>query len=202
MLYTSPALETLIERLSGLPTIGRKTAQRLALYLLKQPQEEVGKLALAINDLHAKVKTCPICANITEEIPCPICRNQKRDRTTICVVEEPNDVLVIERTNEFKGLYHVLGGSLSPMEGVGPEELKIRELLDRLSTEEGAHVQEIILAMDPNVEGEATTLYLAKLLRPIVPRVSRIARGIPIGSDLEYADEATLSRALEGRTQL
>ncbi len=202
MLYTSPALETLIERLSGLPTIGRKTAQRLALYLLKQPQEEVAKLAVAISDLHAKVKTCPICANITEDIPCPICRNQKRDRRTICVVEEPNDVLVIERTNEFKGLYHVLGGSLSPMEGVGPEELKIRELLDRLSTEEGTNVHEIILAMDPNVEGEATTLYLAKLLRPIVPRVTRIARGIPIGSDLEYADEATLSRALEGRTLL
>lgn len=200
MLYTSPALETLIERLSGLPTIGRKTAQRLALYLLKQPQEEVAKLAVAISDLHAKVKTCPICANITDEIPCPICRNQKRDRRTICVVEEPNDVLVIERTNEFKGLYHVLGGSLSPMEGVGPEELKIHELLQRLSTEEGTHVQEVILAMDPNVEGEATTLYLAKLLRPIVPRITRIARGIPIGSDLEYADEATLSRALEGRT--
>jgi recombination protein RecR len=202
MLYTSPALETLIERLSSLPTIGRKTAQRLALYLLKQQPEEAGKLAQAIGELHAKVKTCTICANITEEIPCPICSNPKRDRTTICVVEEPNDVLVIERTNEFKGLYHVLGGSLSPMEGVGPEELKIRELLERLATEEGNNVQEIILAMDPNVEGEATTLYLAKLLRPVVPRVTRIARGIPIGSDLEYADEATLSRALEGRTAL
>lgn len=202
MLYTSPALETLIERLSGLPTIGRKTAQRLALYLLKQPPEEVRALARAIDELQAKVKTCTICANITEEIPCPICRNAKRDRMTICVVEEPNDVLVIERTNEFKGLYHVLGGSLSPMEGVGPEQLKIRELLERLGTDEGQNVQEIILAMDPNVEGEATTLYLAKLLRPIVPKITRIARGIPIGSDLEYADEATLTRAIEGRTTM
>jgi len=198
MLYTSPALETLIERLSSLPTIGRKTAQRLALYLLKQPVHDVQALASAIGELQQKVITCSICANITEEDPCPICRNPKRDRTMICVVEEPNDVMVIERTNEFKGLYHVLGGALSPLEGVGPDDLKIRELLMRLGAEND--VREIILAMDPNVEGEATTLYLAKLLRPIVDRVSRIARGIPIGSDLEYADEATLSRALEGRT--
>jgi recombination protein RecR len=187
----------LIERLSRLPTIGRKTAQRLALYLLKQPPHEVDALASAIGELQKRVHTCSICANITEEDPCPICQNPKRDRSLICVVEEPNDVLVIERTNEFKGLYHVLGGSLSPLDGVGPEDLKVRELLMRL--EEGS-VKEIILAMDPNVEGEATTLYLAKLLHPVVDRVTRIARGIPIGSDLEYADDATLSRALEGRT--
>jgi recombination protein RecR len=199
MLYTSPALETLIERLASLPTIGRKTAQRLALFLLKQPEHDVQALASAISELKKRVRTCSVCANITEDDPCPICSNMKRDRATICVVEEPNDVLVIERTNEFKGLYHVLGGALSPLEGVGPEDLKVRELLTRLSTDEGQHVREIILAMDPNVEGEATTLYLAKLLRPIVPTISRIARGIPIGSDLEYADEATLSRALEGR---
>jgi recombination protein RecR len=199
VLYTSPALETLIERLSRLPTIGRKTAQRLALYLLKQPPHEVESLAIAIGELQRRVHTCSICANITEEDPCPICRNFKRDRSIICVVEEPNDVLVIERTNEFKGLYHVLGGSLSPLEGVGPEDLKVRELLLRLHDEQNT-VREIILAMDPNVEGEATTLYLAKLLHPLVDRVTRIARGIPIGSDLEYADEATLSRALEGRT--
>ncbi|SRR5579883_694797 len=207
MLYTSPALETLIERLSRLPTIGRKTAQRLALYLLKQPREDVVALAEAIGTLQQRVHTCSICANITEEDPCPICRDPRRDHSVICVVEEPNDVLVIERTNEFKGLYHVLGGSLSPLEGVGPEELKVRELLDRLRQDgpgtdgrERPEVREIILAMDPNVEGEATTLYLAKLLSPLVDRVSRIARGIPIGSDLEYADEATLARALEGRT--
>jgi recombination protein RecR len=200
MLYTSPALETLIERLSRLPTIGRKTAQRLALYLLKQPADEAQLLARAIAELHERVHTCSICANITDEDPCPICRDMRRDRTTICVVEEPNDVLTIERTNEFRGLYHVLGGSLSPLEGVGPDELKIRELLDRLRTEGDDAVREIILAMDPNVEGEATTLYLARLLHPLVERVTRIARGIPIGSDLEFADQATLARALEGRT--
>ncbi len=200
MLYTSPALESVIERLSRLPTIGRKTAQRLALYLLKQPCEEVSALAEAIGTLQQRVRTCSICSNITEEDPCPICRDPRRDQSVICVVEEPNDVLVIERTNEFKGLYHVLGGSLSPLEGVGPEELKIRELLARLRAEDGEPVREIILAMDPNVEGEATTLYLAKLVSPLVERVTRIARGIPIGSDLEYADEATLARALEGRT--
>lgn len=200
MLYTSPALETLIERLSRLPTIGRKTAQRLALYMLKQPAEEAQLLARAIAELHERVHTCSICANITDDDPCPICCDARRDRSIICVVEEPNDVLTIERTNEFRGLYHVLGGSLSPLEGVGPDELKIRELLDRLRTEGDDAVREIILAMDPNVEGEATTLYLARLLHPIVERVTRIARGIPIGSDLEFADQATLARALEGRT--
>lgn len=200
MLYTSPALESVIERFSRLPTIGRKTAQRIALFLLKQPSEDVAALAEAIGTLQARVHTCSICSNITEDDPCPICRDLRRDRSIICVVEEPNDVLVIERTNEFKGLYHVLGGSLSPLEGVGPEELKIRELLARLHADDSAPVQEIILAMDPNVEGEATTLYLAKLLSPLVDHVTRIARGIPIGSDLEYADEATLARALEGRT--
>jgi recombination protein RecR len=168
--------------------------------LLKQPPHEVDALAVAISELQKRVHTCSICANITEDDPCPICRNAKRDRSIICVVEEPNDVLVIERTNEFKGLYHVLGGSLSPLEGVGPEDLKVRELLLRLNGDNGSTVKEIILAMDPNVEGEATTLYLAKLLHPLVDCVTRIARGIPIGSDLEYADEATLSRALEGRT--
>jgi len=202
MLYTSPALETLIERLSALPTIGRKTAQRLALYLLKQPDSYAQDLATAIGEIKSRVRMCSVCANLTEDDPCPICCNPKRDRMTICVVEEPSDVLVIERTNEFKGLYHVLGGALSPLEGIGPEHLKVRELLVRLGTEEGQQVREVILAMDPNVEGEATTLYLARLLQPIVPKISRIARGIPIGSDLEYADDATLSRALEGRITL
>jgi recombination protein RecR len=202
LLYTSPALETLIERLSRLPTIGRKTAQRLALYLLKQPREDVTALAEAIGSLQQRVHTCSICANITEDDPCPICKDARRDRSVICVVEEPNDVLVIERTNEFRGLYHVLGGALSPLEGVGPEDLKVRELLERLRVDDNSHVREIILAMDPNVEGEATTLYLAKLLGPLVDRVTRIARGIPIGSDLEYADDATLARALEGRTNV
>lgn len=196
MLYTSPALETLIERLSALPTIGRKTAQRLALYLLKQPDGFAASLAEAIGDLKKKVRTCSVCANITEEDPCPICRDMRRDRGTICVVEEPNDVLVIERTNEFKGLYHVLGGSLSPLDGIGPEDLKIRELVLRLGEDS---VKEVILALNPNVEGEATTLYLSKLLHPLVDKVTRIARGIPIGTDLEFVDDATLAKALEGR---
>lgn len=196
MLYTSPALETLIERLSALPTIGRKTAQRLALYLLKQPNGFAASLAEAISELKKKVRTCSICANITEEDPCPICRDARRDRSMICVVEEPNDVLVIERTNEFKGLYHVLGGSLSPLDGIGPEDLKIRELVVRLGEDS---VKEIILALNPNVEGEATTLYLSKLLHPLVDKVTRIARGIPIGTDLEFVDDATLAKALEGR---
>ncbi len=157
-------------------------------------------LADAIGTLQQRVRTCSVCANITEIDPCPICRDARRDRSIICVVEEPNDVMVIERTNEFKGLYHVLGGSLSPLEGVGPDQLKVHELLSRLREDHEFSVHEIILAMDPNVDGEATTLYLAKLLTPLVDRVTRIARGIPIGSDLEFADEATLARALEGRT--
>lgn len=197
MLYTSPALETLIERFSSLPTIGRKTAQRLAFFLLKQEESEVRSLAEAIYHLKERVKMCTICGNLTEEDPCPVCRDTRRDQSMICVVEEPNDMLVLERTNEFKGLYHVLGGALSPLDGVGPEQLKIRELLMRLSEEKGVH--EVILALDPNIEGEATTLYLAKLLHPIVPKVTRIARGIPIGSDLEFVDDATLAKALEGR---
>jgi len=196
MLYTSPALETLIERLSALPTIGRKTAQRLALYLLKQPEGVASSLAEAIAELKKRVRTCTVCANITEEDPCPICRDARRDRSVICVVEEPNDVLVIERTNEFRGLYHVLGGSLSPLDGIGPEDLKIRELVMRLSEDS---VKEIILALNPNVEGEATTLYISKLLHPLVDKVTRIARGIPIGTDLEFVDDATLAKALEGR---
>jgi recombination protein RecR len=196
MLYTSPALETLIERLSALPTIGRKTAQRLALYLLKQPESVSSLLAEAITELKLRVRTCTICSNITEVDPCPICSDVRRDRTTICVVEEPNDVLVIERTNEFRGLYHVLGGSLSPLDGIGPEDLKIRELVMRLGEQD---VTEIILALNPNVEGEATTLYLSKLLHPLVDKVTRIARGIPIGTDLEFVDDATLAKALEGR---
>ncbi|MBI4418383.1 MAG: recombination protein RecR, partial [Ignavibacteriales bacterium] len=139
---------------------------------------------------------CSVCSNITEIDPCGICSNPKRDRTVICVVEEPSDVLALEKTNEFRGLYHVLGGALSPLDGIGPDELRIKELLTRVSA---SPVDEIILAMNPNVEGEATTLYLSKLLKPLVHRVTRVARGLPVGSDLEYADEATLSRALEGR---
>jgi recombination protein RecR len=198
MLYTSEALQQLIEEFSQLPGIGRKTAQRLALYILKQPREEVVKMAKALVSVKDRIRYCSECWNITEQDPCVICSSPKRDRNMICVVEEPNDVMALEKTNEYRGLYHVLGGCLSPLDGIGPDELKIRELLMRVSGD----VSEIILAMNPNVEGEATTIYLTRLLKPLGAKVSRIARGIPVGSDLEFADEATLSRALEGRISL
>lgn len=198
MLYTSEALQQLIEEFARLPGIGRKTAQRLALHILKQPREEVVKMAKSLVNVKDRIRYCSSCWNITEEDPCTICSSPKRDRSTICVVEEPNDVLALEKTNEFRGLYHVLGGSLSPLDGIGPEELKVRELLQRINGE----VTEVILAMNPNVEGEATTIYLTKLLKPLGTKVTRIARGIPVGGDLEFADEATLTRALEGRVVL
>lgn len=198
MLYTSEALQQLIEEFAQLPGIGRKTAQRLALHILKQPREEVVKMARALVNVKDRIRYCSTCWNITESDPCPICAGPKRDRSIVCVVEEPNDVMAVEKTNEFRGLYHVLGGSLSPLDGIGPDELKIRELLARV----GGDVQEVILALNPNVEGEATTLYLTKLLKPLGVKVSRIARGIPVGGDLEFADEATLSRAIEGRIAL
>jgi recombination protein RecR len=153
-------------------------------------------MAKALVNVKDKVRYCTICSNITETDPCAICSNTKRERSFICVVEEPHDVLAIEKTNEFKGLYHVLGGALSPLDGIGPDELKIKELLQRLST---STIEEIILALNPNVEGETTTLYLSQLLKPLGIKVTRIARGLPVGSDLEFADEATLSKAFEGR---
>jgi len=199
MIFTAESLEQLAEHFAQLPGIGRKTAHRLAFYVLKMPQEEVEALANALLTVKEKIQYCSICSNITETDPCPICADAKRDRTLICVVEEPNDVLAIEKTNDFHGLYHVLGGALSPLDGIGPDDLKIKELLHRLSE---SSVAEIILALNPNVEGEATTLYLSKLLKPFGIKVTRIARGLPVGSDLEFADEATLSRALEGRILL
>jgi recombination protein RecR len=196
MIYTAESVEQLAEQFAQLPGIGRKTAHRLALYVLKMNREEVVTLAKALVNVKDRVRYCSVCSNITENDPCSICSNHKRDRHLICVVEEPNDVHALERTNEFKGLYHVLGGSLSPLDGIGPEDLRIKELLGRIR---GAEIEEVILAMNPNVEGEATTIYLSKLLKPLGTKVTRIARGLPVGSDLEYADEATLSRALEGR---
>jgi recombination protein RecR len=196
MFYTAESIEQLAEQFAQLPGIGRKTAQRLALYVLKMSRDEVVTMAKALVNVKDKVRYCSICANITETDPCAICSNTKRDRSFICIVEEPHDVLAIEKTNEFKGLYHVLGGALSPLDGIGPEELKIKELLQRLST---SSIEEIILALNPNVEGETTTLYLSRLLKPLGIKVTRIARGLPVGSDLEFADEATLSRAFEGR---
>jgi recombination protein RecR len=198
MLYTSEALQHIIEEFSRLPGIGRKSAQRVALYLLKRPREEGAGMAEALLNLKDRIRYCSVCWNITEEDPCAICASPKRDSTVICVVEEPNDVIALEKTNEFRGLYHVLGGSLSPLDGIGPEELKVRELLARVTPE----TREVILAMNPNVEGEATTIYLTRLLKPLGTPVTRIARGIPVGGDLEFADEATLTRALEGRIAL
>lgn len=198
MIHTSEALQQLIEEFAKLPGVGRKTAQRLALHILKQPREEVVHMARSLVNVKDRIRSCSVCCNITEEDPCSVCASAKRDRSLICVVEEPNDVLAIEKTNEFRGLYHVLGGALSPLDGVGPEELKVKELLTRMSEK----VTEVILAMNPNVEGEATTIYLSRLLKPLGVKVSRIARGLPVGGDLEFADEATLTRALEGRISL
>jgi recombination protein RecR len=196
MFYTAESVEQLAEQFSRLPGIGRKTAHRLALYILKMSRDEVVTLAKALVNVKDKVRYCSVCSNITESDPCSICSNTKREQLFICVVEEPHDVIAIEKTHEFKGLYHVLGGALSPLDGIGPDDLKIKELLQRLSQ---AAIEEVILALNPNVEGEATTLYLSRLLKPLGIKITRIARGLPVGSDLEFADEATLSRALEGR---
>ncbi|MDE3058356.1 MAG: recombination mediator RecR [Bacteroidota bacterium] len=198
MQYTSASVEQLVEEFSQLPGIGKKTALRLALYILKMPRERVASFSAALTNVKEKVRYCSICSNITENDPCIICSNPKRNRFVICVVEEPNDVLALEKTNEYSGLYHVLGGALSPLDNVGPEDLKVKELLARINDS----LEEIILAMNPNVEGETTTMYLSRLLKPMGMKISRIARGLPIGSDLEFADEATLSRALEGRVAL
>lgn len=199
MLYTSESLETLIEELTKFPGIGRKTAQRLALYILKQPKEEVEKLVQAIIDVKEKIKYCSICYNITETDPCPICSSPKRDRTTICVVEEPMDVIAIEKTNEYNGLYHVIGGVLNPLEGIGPDDLKIKELVHRVSS---GGIKEVIIALNPSVEGETTSIYIANLIKPFGIKVTRIARGLPIGTALEYADIATIVRAIENRTTM
>ena len=225
MHLTSETVEVLVEQLSKLPTIGRKSAQRLAAYVLKMPREEVVELAKALVAAKDRVKTCSVCFNVTDEDPCPICASERRDRSIICVVEEPSDVLALERTGDFRGLYHVLGGVISPLDGIGPNDLHIRELVARVakpqpaaapvtrSTAEGVAesgegygdgtaVQEVILAMNPNVEGDTTAYYVSQVLEPFGAKVTRIARGLPIGGDLEFADEATLSRALEGRAGL
>ncbi len=198
MITTSDSLNQLVEEFSRLPGVGRKSALRMAMYVLKLSKEDVMKMAQALVDVKEKITYCQSCWTFTEENPCAICSNPRRDQSMICVVEEPNDIVAIEKTNEYRGYYHVLGGALSPLNGIGPEELKIKELLQRVEP----RVQEVIIALNPNVEGEATTIYLAKLLKPLGVRVSRLARGIPIGGDLEFADEATLARALEGRVLL
>jgi len=193
------ALADLIDELGRLPGIGPKSAQRIAFYLLAADPEDVRRLAHALIEVKERVKFCRVCGNVSEEDECRICRDPRRDLSMICVVEESKDVIAIERTREFRGRYHVLGGAISPIEGVGPDDLRIRELMTRLA--DGA-VTEVILATDPNLEGEATATYLARLLSPLGVAVSRLASGLPVGGDLEYADEVTLGRAFEGRRRV
>jgi recombination protein RecR len=199
MAYYPEPVARLIEALTLLPGIGPKTAQRLAFFLLKRPAAEVAALAESLSQLKALIVHCSVCFNVTQDDPCRICQDPRRDARALCVVEEPNDLLALERTGGFRGRYHVLLGALSPLDGIGPEDLKVRELLARL---ERAPVEEIILATNPSVEGEATAIYLAKLLKPLSVRITRIARGLPVGGDLEYADEVTLAKALEGRRDM
>ena len=199
MSYYSPSIEKLIESFEKLPSIGSKTAARLAFYILNASEEETNEFIKSIQDAKANLKYCSQCYNITDTDPCPICSNSARDKSVICVVEDVKDVGAMERTHEFKGVYHVLHGSISPMNGVGPDDIKIKELLSRLMNGE---VKEIILATNPRVEGEATAMYISKLVKPLGVKVTRIAHGIPVGGDLEYTDEVTLGKALEGRVQL
>ncbi len=234
MQFTSESVETLVEQFSKLPTIGTKTARRLANYVLKMPREEVEAIADSLMAVKEQVQRCSTCHVVADQDPCPICRSEKRDQSTICVVEESSDLLAIERTGEYRGVYHVLGGVISPLDGVGPDDLRVHELASRIdpsfedtATEttddpspsggetppqngrsaessddeapDAPRADEIILAVNPNVEGDTTAYYISQLLEPFDVQVTRIARGLPIGGDLEYADEATLSRALEGR---
>jgi recombination protein RecR len=193
------SLTRLVEQLQKLPGIGAKSAQRLAFHVLRHPREEAERLCEAIRDVKERVTYCSTCNNITDVDPCGLCTSTTRDQRLICVVEEPQNVTVVEKTREFRGVYHVLMGALSPLHGVGPDDLKIKGLLTRVGTN---GVDEVILATNPTVEGEATALYLARLLKPLGVRVTRIAMGIPVGSDLEYADEVTMTRAMEGRRDL
>jgi recombination protein RecR len=196
---TPEPVTRLIEAFSQLPGVGPKTASRLTFYLLRRPPEQAEALAKALQELKQKVVFCSSCYNITESSPCAVCRDESRDRTTNCVVEEPLDVLAIERTGEYRGLYHVLHGALSPVEGIGPDELRINELVARVKD---GTVKEVLLATNPNLEGEATAMYLQRILQPTGVRITHLARGLPVGGDLEYADTITLSRALQGRQDM
>jgi recombination protein RecR len=190
------ALQSLVDELSRLPGVGPKSAQRLAFHLLAADPADVDRLVEAITQVKVRIRFCSVCGNVSEQEQCRVCQDPRRDRSVICVVEEPKDVLAVERTREYRGLYHVLGGAISPINGVGPDDLRIRGLLTRLS---GTEVGEVILATDPNVEGEATAAYLTRLIAPLGLTVTRLASGLPVGGDLEYADEVTLGRALQGR---
>jgi recombination protein RecR len=189
-------IQDLIDELGRLPGVGPKSAQRIAFHIIQSDRVDVSRLAEVLKTVKERVKFCTICGNITEEELCKICRDPRRDNTSICVVEESKDVIAIEKTREFKGKYHVLGGAISPIDGIGPENLRIRELMQRLAETE---IAEVIIATDPNLEGEATATYLTRLIKPIGVKVSRLASGLPVGGDLEYADEVTLGRAFEGR---
>ena len=199
MSYYSPSIENLIENFEKLPSIGHKTAVRLAFHMLDASEERVNEFISSIINAKKNLKFCSICFNISDTDPCEICSNPKRDSSIICVVEDVKDILAMERTNEFNGVYHVLHGSISPMNGVGPDDIKIKELLTRLTS---GNIKEVILATNPRVEGEATAIYLSKLIKPLGVKVTRIAHGIPVGGDLEYTDEITLGKALEGRREL
>ena len=201
MQYIAP-LAKLIEHFRALPGIGSKTAVRLAYHVLDMDAAKARALAEAIVEAREKIGFCSVCCILSDQDPCAICTSEKRDRSKICVVEQPQDVAAVERMKDYKGLYHVLHGSLSPLSGVGPENLRVKELLHRLEGEAGAEVQEIIMATNPTVEGEATAMYLARLLKPAGLKVTRIAHGLPIGGDLEYADEVTLAKALENRKEI
>ena len=192
------AIEKLIEEFAKLPSIGKKTAQRLALYVLNLPEDEVREFAGALVKARGTVRYCSVCGNFTESETCSICSNPNRDKSIICVVEQPKDIMIIERVKEYNGGYHVLHGNISPMQGRGPQDIRIRELVSRMKEE----VKEVIIATNPNIEGEATAMYISKILRPLEVKVTRIAAGIPVGGDLEYADEVTLSKALEGRREI
>jgi recombination protein RecR len=194
-----PPLQNLIDQFKRLPGVGPKSAQRLAFHVLRTPREEADRLCEAIRDVKDRVTYCSVCSNITDIDPCAFCADQSRDHRVICVVEEPQNVHVVEKAGGFRGVYHVLLGALSPLQGIGPDELKIKGLLERIGN---GGVEEIILATNPTVEGEATAIYLARLLKPLGLRVTRIATGIPVGSDLEYADELTMGKAMEGRREL
>ena len=198
MNYYGNPITRLIEQLAGLPGIGGKSAQRLAFHIIHMPPEKVEALAQAISDAKKQVRYCSVCCNLTDDDPCPVCANPKRDHSTIMVVEDPRDMAAYERTREYYGVYHILHGAISPMTGVGQQEIHIAELLQRIDE----NVQEVILATNPNVEGEATAMYISRLLKPLGVKVTRIANGVPVGGDLEYVDQVTLSRALEGRREL
>ena len=199
MSYYSPSIEKLIESFEKLPSIGHKTAVRLAFHMLDLSEEDTKEFINSIINAKNNLKYCSSCYNITDTDPCPICSSPKRDNSIICVVEDVRDIMAMERTHEFKGVYHVLHGTISPMNGIGPEDIKIKELLNRLGENE---IKEIIIATNPRVEGEATAIYLSKIIKPLGIKVTRIAHGIPVGGDLEYTDEITLSKALEGRREL